>query len=438
MNFLQRLRLGTKVIFGGSRSKSTVTSDWIGQPTYNDFSFTNFWEYGWRRNELIFACINKTANTASQVHLKVRRKGELDPLDDHPLALLLKRPNRYMSEFDLWVAVIIYQKLAGRAIFEKERDGAGRVVALWPLRPDWIAPIPSGDKYAPFNEYEFGPPGGEKVRISWRDVVEFKLWDPMGWFKTTPPMMVAARAGDVDNATTDFLKELFERGGVPAGLLKTAQRLKDAQVETIRRRWGERYGGVHNWMEPVVLDADAEYQKIGMDLREMGFEVVDGREEARICMVLDVPPIIIGAKVGLDKATYSNYAQAREAWWEDSLVPLYVNLEDSATNQLVTEYPGENLEVYWDFSRVPALQDVTMKRWERATRAAVGGIITINQFYREVGMPSIGAPGDVFLRPMSSIEIPLMKPRNPDEWTASAIASPTGRPASSSDEEPEE
>jgi len=349
------------------------------------------------------------------------------------LAKLLKRPNRYMSEFDLWVAVIIYQKLAGRAVFEKERDGAGRVAALWPLRPDWIAPIPSGTKYIPYAEYEFGPPGGEKVRISADDVVEFKLWDPMGWFKTTPPVMVAARAGDVDNSVTDFLKLLMERGGVPAGLLKTTQRLKDAQVETIRRRWGERYGGVENWMEPVVLDSDAEYQKIGMDLREMGFDIIDGREEARVCMALDVPPIIIGAKVGLDKATYSNYGQAREAWWEDSLVPLYVNFEDAITGQLVPEFPGEDIEVYWDFTRVPALQDVTMKRWERATRAAVGGVITINQFYREVGWPSIGTPGDVFVRPLSSIEVPMLEPRNPKEWTSATIQAPGGRPSNEDD-----
>ena len=75
--------------------------------------------------------------------------------------------------------------------------------------------------------------------------------------------------------------------------MTSSQHLSEAQVELIRKRWRERYGGSENWLEPAVLDADAKYEKTGLSFEEMGFETLDDRNEARICMVFNVPPIIV-------------------------------------------------------------------------------------------------------------------------------------------------
>ena len=376
---------------------STRIDSWRDmEPTYPETNFETMVREGWRKNELLFACMNKTAKTASQVELKVYSDEE--EVDDHPLKKLIQRPNPFMSEFDFWYSILTFQALAGRAAFEKERSGSGLVVRLWPMRPDWLHPLPSSANF--LGGYKYGPPGERSGRfIEAEDVLDLKLFDPLDAYHGWPPVAVAARVGDVDNSQTDFIKLFYEKGGVPPGLLKTKQSLTDDKVTSLRQRWAARYGGFEHWLEPAVLDADADYQKIGSNLDELGFETLDSRNEARVCMVMDVPPILIGAKVGLDRATYSNYEQARLSWWEDSLIPRYTDLNDGITNQLLSEFePEENkITVGWDMSKVAALQDKRQKSWAVANEALKSGGVTVNEYRAMVGLQEVDN-GDVFLR----------------------------------------
>src|SRR4051812_44747958 len=66
------------------------------QPTYTDHTFEKYVSQGYTRNELIFACIDRTAKTAAQVKPKVYRKRDNEHLPTHPLQLLLERPNPLM------------------------------------------------------------------------------------------------------------------------------------------------------------------------------------------------------------------------------------------------------------------------------------------------------------------------------------------------------
>jgi HK97 family phage portal protein len=397
----ERLRLAWRIATSAKAAATLVPTWQDGEPVYSDVSFEGMVRHGWRKNELIFACVAKTAASASFVRLDVKA-GDGEQLDDHPLRRLIKQPNPFMDEYDLWYSVVVFQKLAGGAYFEKERDRAGRVIRLWPLRPDWVRPVRSGSEF--IGGYEFGVPGRDKVTLAARDVLDFKLFDPLNHYRGFAPAAVAGRVGDVDNATTDYLKLFMEKGGMPPGLLKTKQKLADTDVSDIRRRWGERYGGIEHWLSPAVLDQDAEYQQTGLSFKDMGFEMLDARAEARICMVLDVPPILVGAKVGLDRATYSNYAEARQAWWEDSLTPLYRNFESVIVNDLGREFGG--VEAAFDLSAVPAFREQTDALYARANEGVGRGYMTVNEARRLIGLEEAPA-GDVFLRPNSAIEVGL-------------------------------
>lgn len=387
-------------------------------PSYPEVNFINMVKDGFRKNELMYACTSKKAASASQVEMKVMTRGKKkDQIEvpNHPFKQLLEQPNPQMSEYDFWQSVIILLDVAGRAPFEKERDRAGRVVALWPLRPDWLHPIPSDKSY--ISGYSYNVPGvGEQV-IDQSDVVDFKCYDPLNQYNSWPPYAVASRVGDVDNSATDYLKIFFEKGGTPPGIIKTVQKLNDAAVSDIRRRWAERYGGKENWLQPAVLDKDADYKQIGMTFKDMGFEILDARNEARICAILHVPPMIVGAKVGLDRSTFTNYGEARRSWWEEDLMPMYVSLLDTIENQLFYEW-DDNTDLAWDFTEVPALREERMTLWQRANEGLRMGGITVNEYRSELGYPDVGKTGDVFLRPLNLIEVQL--------GTAQPAPQPTG------------
>lgn len=396
--------------FGVKEVFATTLPKWMSTPFFGRGGFTDNTKR-FRTNELIFSCINKTGNAASQINLLVRDRNSKILLKDHPLQKLLRKPNRFMSEFDLWYTVIMLQMLSGRAVLEKERNNAGEVIGLWPLRPDWLKVVPSDTRL--IAGFYFGPSADNRVFIPYEDTVDLPLNDPnmpIIPFDPIAPATVAARITETDSTITDFVKLVFDKGGVPPGLLKTKQKLMDTQVKILRRRWRERYGGMQNWLEPAILDSDAEYQRMGMTMKEMGFDFLDRRNESRVCMVLDIPPIVVGAYVGIELSSYDNYLTARSAWWQDSLIPRFVNTRDRIFTELAPEYTdGERLELFLNLDNVYALQDDIEKVWGRSLNAVRAGVFTVNMALQEMGKNPIGSQGDVFLRPLSNETVPMRK-----------------------------
>ena len=410
---MNRISAAFSIMFTGIKNVSaTLIPDWIIAPFYHKGGFGKN-ASRFTKNELIFACIEKTTNAASQINILLRNKRTLLVEHEHTLQKLIREPNPFMSETDLYEAIILLQMLSGRAVLEKERNNAGEVIGLWPLRPDWLEIIPS--KQNIISGFMYGPYGSQRDFIPYADTVDLPLKDPrmpIVAFNPVAPVSVASRVVDTDDIATDYIKMVFDKGGVPPGLLKTKQKLIDSQVTSIRKRWAERYGGAMNWLEPAVLDSDAEYQKIGQTIEEMGFLTLDRRNESRICMVLDIPPIIVGAFVGVELSSYDNYLTARQAWWQDSLLPKFWNVRNRLWTELRYEYPDtEDLYLELDVSRVFALAEQVDLKWRRAADAFRTGGITVNMYLDQIGFPTIGSQGDIFLRPLAYIEVPMKTDR---------------------------
>ena len=349
-----------------------------GEPMWTAPSLPSYATEGFQGNPLIYACIARKAETAAVAPLRAYTGQRDKPMvvqDGDDLAALLLRPNGSMSWFELQELLIVYLELDGNTYLYKARERTGGPVAgLFPLRPDLVRPVPGGGGIL---GYVYEPEGGgARIPFLAEEIIDVKYPNPLDMFeglgRGRPPLMAAARVGDVDNQVTKFLKQFFDNAVVPFGLLKSKQKLADSEVGRIRQRLRAQYAGLSHWGDVMILDADAEYQRLGLSMQELGFESLDARNEARICMVLKVPPILVGAKVGLDRSTFANYGEARTSFWEDTMLPLYKRFEDQFNLQLAEEFPGRWLA--YDFADVPALRKDDTAKWETAVRAFLGGI----------------------------------------------------------------
>jgi len=406
MNWLSkiRVRLGVGILPPDVKGVAVRSSSgsWGGSDTPKvKTNYTALVKDGWRRNELIYACSSKKARTASQVALKVYDKKNNKELPDHDLRKLIKNPNPKMTEFDFWSSVFIFQDFAGKAVYEKVRSRSGKVVQLWPMRPDWVTEKKDGN-------YTYGEGQYNAISFKREDVLVFSLWDPLGQYNGYPPVAVAARVGDIDNSVTDYIRLLFKEGGVPPGILKTTQGINEAIATRAREIWKQQYGGFNNWLTPAVLGHDMEYQKTGLGLDDMQIELLDERNETRICMAMMVPPTVVSASIGLKRAIMSNAQEFRRDWWLDDLIPMYKNLNDTLLNQLVPDF-GDTIETRWDFHNVPALAILIESKRKWALEAFSSGAITRNQFYAEIGMDELGPVGDVYLVSALAVEVPAGK-----------------------------
>ena len=338
-----------------------------GTVQWTQGNFMNYTREGFELNSVIYAAMMYKVRAATQARLRAY-EGEVDnptALDlKHPLSMLLVRPNSFQSFQEFHSQIIIYLNLSGNSYIFLDRKGAvsGVPNSMYTLRPDRVYIIP--DEKNSIKGFLYRPEGyaiKDGVPMLPEDLIHIKFPHPLdpyeGMGYGLSPLAPMARSADVDNQVTRFLKILFDRGALPIGILKYDIPLDDDAVGEIKVRWRERYGGVDNWSDVGVMDNGASYEKLSQSFEEMGFDAVDERNESRILGPLGVPPILIGTRFGLQRSTYSNYKEARTAFWEDTM-SYELNLQESEYEHYLA--PEDGTFVRWDTGEVPALKrDIT-------------------------------------------------------------------------------
>jgi len=368
---------------------------WLAnKPLPPPHDYAKFAEDGARRNVIIASCIWSLVTSAAEPIFHAGRRqadGTLDPLPEtDPLARLLAAPNPDASPYDFLEELLTQQQVAGQAYVHKVRDRSGIVVQLWPLRPDRVRVVPGPDGRVLAYRYEIGT---VKRDLPAEDVLHIRLHpDPLDDYYGLSPIAVLARQGDLDNQAADYLRAFFLNNGAPAGLLKfKATRVDKPDRERIKGEWTQEHTGERGWHTVSVLDADVDYQEIGSRPDSLRMDGVFDETESRICAAFGVPAIIVGALIGLKKATYANYETAHKVLWSDTLAPLYRRNGVAFTRGLGREF-GDDIVVEFDLGTVEALKEAKETARKFALDGWNAGLLTLDQALGLVGYPPVTGP----------------------------------------------
>ncbi len=386
---------------------------------FPDSSYDSYARNGFGRNELVYACIMKKARTLPQAVLRVYPDGPGDrraePLNEHRLRRLIEQPNPVTNEVEFTQLSIVYLDLAGNTYWLIVRGRDGVPSELWPLRPDLIRVLPSRNNprswaYGYVPDPTSGIYGGpaEVIEVDRRDMVHIRYPNPLDMYFGQAPLRPATRAVTLDNARTDFVDALLRNDAVPRAVITTQQEIDDKVVERLEERWSRRFGGA-NRGRPAFLQQGMDVKVLGLNLKDLEFGDMSGITEARICSAMGVQPIMVGAKVGLDRSTFANMREAKVDLWESTLMDLQGLFLAGIKTQILPFLLGvgrQRVTLRWDTSEVLALQEAESERWERATNALARGGITRNNFLETVGLDPVPG-GDVFLTPAGVTEVPV-------------------------------
>jgi len=348
-----------------------------------DRSYANAAHEGYRQNELVFACIQEYITSASEAVLQVGNydeDGNLVPTTNQRALQLVAEPNAAMDTVAFLEAMHMQLLIGGNVYLFTPRSAIGTISGMYWLRPDRIRIIPNqmtGEAAA----YRYTLDGQPYI-IPAEFIGHHKTTDPLNDWYGLGNLQVLAKMVNLDTDATDFARSVFENKGVPAGFLKVARRLNTQdEADQIRRNWHARFAGKANWQRIGVLDEDATYQELAPKMGEMGMVELRNVTESRICAAFGVPPIIVGAKVGLDSATYSNYGQAKESFWEETLLPAYKRAAAFFTRALSDTPDFRGMKFGFDFSDVRALADDQKQMAEVTKTRAESAAILIRAGY---------------------------------------------------------
>lgn len=396
MGVLERLQnffRPVQMIFKGTAPY--LFTPYTGNPVWHMLDFLAYGREGYEQNSLIHAAIKYKVQAIAQTRMRVYRGDPDNPeqVTKHPYQQLILRPNNHQS----WREMEGYQEavlnLSGNAYTYLARPPrGGRADALYPLRPDRVFIIPGERELRGFLYVPLGATREQGVPLLVEDVMHVKYPNPLDDFEGMgyglSPMRALAQSGDIDNQATRVLKRNFDQGMMLAGILKFNMPMDADDMQAARRKWMERYGGSANAGDIGVLDINADYKRIAPTFKELGFAEIDERNESRILAPLGVPAILLDTRIAMKSSTYANKAEARKAFWEDTM--LY---EIGAFDAEYAQYLRDgDVFLLRDLSTVPALQK-NIPELVNAAKALWEMGVPVHQAATTVGLKLGDVPG---------------------------------------------
>lgn len=402
-----------------------ATMRWTGQARY-------WWQYLLPRTKfdygkevgdgsgsnVVMACVLWMARTFPEapVHVvEIGDDGERVPVVRHPLALRIERPNAYYAGPLLWFATLIDWATTGNAYWLKVRDRTGEVVELW-WAPSWsIEPKWPEDGSQFISHYEYGPdPSREPGRWDTKDVVHFRYGlDPNNTRKGMSPLRSLLREIFTDDEAANFTASLMRNLGVP-GLVISPEAVQaggsvsDEDAAQIKDTADQKFRGDKRG-ETMVMTRPTKVTTLSFSPEQMLLRDLRRVPEERVSAILGVAAVVVGLGAGLDRSTFANFGEAREAAYEGNIIPSQRLIGADLTVQLLPDFEQSEealmrREVGFNLKHVRVLQPDMDKLFERHDRAIRGGWERVSEGKRAVGLP-VGTDDDVYLRPFTVVPV---------------------------------
>ncbi|OLN21716.1 phage portal protein [Domibacillus antri] len=407
----------------GMQYKASMVSNAIlmlynGQPAQTPVRFDKLAKEGFERNVWVYRCVMATARSAASIPILLyQKKGkELVEIEQHPLLELLNKPNNHESAIDFREKLIAFLLLSGNAYMEMNGPNRGAPTELWSWRPDRVTIVPGGDYIRAFR-YSVS---GKETDIPYEKIVHSKFFAPLDDFYGMGPIQVARQTIDMDNATAEWNTSLTQNHAAPSGFLKTASSLSEPQYNRLKMMIRKMFGGKQNAGKAHLLEGGLEWQQLGLSPKDMDF--INSRKMTReeICAVFGVPPQIVGIQ---DNSTYSNYQEARTAFYMETVLPTLEKLISGWNHKLAPLF-GDNLVISYDIDRIEALQEISDTKWTRL--GGMKDILTVNEIREAIGYEAIDG-GNVRYVPVG------VYPEGEDAPEAPVIEEPADDPAAEED-----
>lgn len=358
-------------------------------------------------NAIVAACILWICRTFPEAPLQILQDQPDDtqePVRRHPLTELLKRPNDYYSGILLWQATLTDYLTYGNAYWVKVRSGAGRVVELWWVPQHMMQPRWPVDGSAFLSHYEYRPDGLNIVRVEVEDVVHFRYgMDPDNIRKGLSPLASLMREIFTDDEAANFTSSLLKNLGVPGVVLAPDDDGVGAvgvdDLERIKADFKSKFGG-DNRGEPMVMSGKTKVTVLSFNPQQMDLKALRRIPEERVSAIFGTPAIVVGLGAGLDRSTFANYAEAREAAYESNIIPTQALIAAEIDIQLLPDFADPSTsQVGFDLSKVRVLQADQDKLHERVRGDLLAGLLTRNRALQLIGEEAEGPDGEVLYIP---------------------------------------
>jgi HK97 family phage portal protein len=288
--------------------------------------------------------------------------------DADELLALVTAPSAGQSLVETIAAHLL---LHGNAFVQVLKDGSGRPVELFALRPERVTirpgPIgwPEGFAYHLGAQTHVIPLEDED---GWPELIHLKCLNPGDDHYGAGALSAAAQGIAIHNAASQWNHALLENAARPSGALVyqpgDGQGLTADQFERLKAELASAFQGNGNAGRPMLLEGGLSWQSMALSPADMDFATLKAAAARDIALAFGVPPMLLGLP---GDNTYSNYREANRALWRLTLLPLADKIFGGIAAGLSPWFADARLVV--DLDRVPALSEDRERLWQQVSGA---------------------------------------------------------------------
>lgn len=407
-----------------------------GKPSWMNRNKGAFAKEGYIQNAVVYACVTKIATAISTLDICLYKTvgDKKVKIETHKILDLLKRPSPLVSGVSFLEAAVSNILIYGEAAILRAPPAYSTILGtsamppqeLWGISPIAVTPL-EGKSGMPLG-YLIGLTG-EKIELPVNqvngncDLLFLKKFHPLSEFCGLSPMEAAAYSTDIFNSGQQWNKSLLDNGARPSGALTIKNKkgesntLTDEQYARLKEELETNYNGARNAGKPLLLEGGLEWIEMSLNPKDMDYKENLFTAARWIASAYGVPPQLVNIP---GEQTYNNLAEAKIAFYTDTVLPLAYKIISELNHWLVPMFDAsKSIALEVDEDCIAALEPRREILYKRANEAT---FLTINEKRRMTGMDDI-AGGDVVLVDAGKVPLDMAGVSDPagdsyDKWAA--------------------
>jgi HK97 family phage portal protein len=333
--------------------------------------------------DVVWACVRRIAETVATLPLHVYEldaKGNAKRADDHPLyPILHDRPNSDMTSVEFFEALVGCYLLWGNSFAAITRGTGGRVIALYPMRPDRVSILPQNDGSLLYRYVYLGT----TQTYTEDEILHIKGFSLDGLMGLSPVGQARQNLGTAraaERASSSF----FKNGMRPSGYLKAPDYLTAEQREQAKELLMKFKGAAATGGTPL-LEGGWEWTTLAIPPEEAQMLQTRTFHVEQICRWFDVPPVLVGHS---GQTTWgSGIEQIMLGWLTLGLRSHLKRIEQAINRRLITAQDRPRL--YAEFNVDALLRADSAARATQMATLAQNGLRTRNELRALDNLPPI-------------------------------------------------
>lgn len=346
-----------------------------------------------RAHHAVFACQTLIASDIAKLRVKLVQRdppsGVWVEADNFGWPVLTK-PNHYQTRIQFFESWMLSKLQRGNTYALKQRDSAGKVVALYVLDPDRAKTLvaDNGDVFYELHTDNLsGLPA--KVTVPAREIIHDRINCLFHQLCGVSPIFAAGLSAMQGLTIQEQATRFFGNGARPGGILSAPGTISDENAARLKEYWDTNFTGENAGKIAVVGD--------GLKYEALGAKATDSQliEQLKwsadvVCSVYHVPPY----KIGLGAMPSYNNIQALNVEYYSQCLQRHIEdieiLLDEGLGLRGELGSGPTLGTEFDTDGLLRMDGVSL--FEMIDKAK--SVLTLDERRRRVDMPKLKVGGD--------------------------------------------